>query len=229
MKNSKFLKIISYIFNFKLKDKITALKHLKTYYYILSGIALIIGLIFPKLNYAFYFAFIYPSFKIIKNEIDDISLFFYLLPYFLVVGIGCWNYIFPYYTGIVLSVLLLDLIAKVFNLVIKSVRGELSRIFVLSSLFFVFDYTFQELPFIQKVEMPPFLSPIYNHTPILKPSAIFGSHLMLFLIIITINALVVLVFSMPPFNRKTVKGPNKFFNATIISIIGIIISSSLKS
>lgn len=172
------------------KPIITALAQYETYIYLISGIFLIAGLYKRDLNFLFYFSFVFPSYKCIKGRNDFPGLFYFLLPYFLVQGIEVWNYIFPYYTGIVLALLMAELFARLINNVFNRIKLKHNTFLILPALFFLYDFFFQEMPIIQQMQIVPLLSPVYNHIFLLKAVSIYGGHTVLFLVIAVIAGVV---------------------------------------
>jgi apolipoprotein N-acyltransferase len=188
------------VFKLDLKEKIVKLKNVETYYYLISGIMLIIGIPFPNLNLLFYLSFIYLSYKLYKNDFSNTGLFYFLIPYFLIVGVCIWNEIFPWVfgiipIGIILSVLLCSLISNLGYLFLTRTKLIFGRVLLLPAFFFLFDYLFQKIPYIKYIEIPIVIGSIYNHTHIIRLLSIFGAHTALFIIVMTVNLLTITIIS----------------------------------
>ena len=170
-------------------NRLQALKLPMTYIYILSGIFLIIGLILPGINFLFYIGFLLPFYKTYIGEITDQDIFYFVFPYCMVLGIGVWNHIFPYYTGILIALTLPDLFARLIMKCIRLFESGPVKLFAIPVAIFFFDFTFSNLPFLKHVHVIPILASIYNHTFLLATSSLVGSHITLFIIMLAIGSL----------------------------------------
>ena len=177
----------------ELMDRVRALKKAETYLYLLSGFLMIAGLLLPAVNFVFYLTFVYPVYKICRREQSRSGLFYYLLPYFLVVGIGEWNRIFPFLTGILLAVLLADLIALLMNLAVSKIDLKSFRFLWLAALLFLFDYAFHNLPYLRMISMPSLMAPLYNHSFVLGAASAWGGYLTLLFIMVMVSAIAAMI------------------------------------
>lgn len=169
------------------------MKRWDTYAYLLSGFFLIAGLLQPHLSFLFYFAFVFPTWALIKQQVSNAGMFYFWLPYFLVVGIGAWLPVFPYSTGLILAVLSCFLLANLFYLLQVKVEIPGSRLLLLPAGFFLFEYIFHSLPCLSFVELPLMLGVVSSHTWLVRMVLLLGSSLSLFVIICGISVLTAVV------------------------------------
>jgi hypothetical protein len=114
--------------------------------FLLSGLMLISGVIMPSLNLLFYLGFFLVSCLVQKGRFTLASMYLFVAPYFIILGFGVWNYIFPYYSGIILALLLGELFGRVLYKILKRYQKFKWNFIILPALFFVFDFFFQRLP-----------------------------------------------------------------------------------
>ncbi len=160
-----------------------------TYLYLLSGIFWVAGLYYPGAGILFYLFLMYPSVRLVQKQLQSEDLFFLLLPYFLTIGAGVWHSVIPYNLGIPLSILLCDLIRKLFyRFLAPDSAADSLQFLLLSGFLTLLDAVFQKIPGLSSMEMIPVLSPIYHHTPLLAPAAFLGRHITFFLILSAVTA-----------------------------------------
>ncbi|HBN84471.1 MAG TPA: hypothetical protein DDZ89_11555, partial [Clostridiales bacterium] len=145
-----------------------ALKKPDAYLYILAGVLTMIGLWLPPLNFLFYIGLMYPLYRSVQRQLTDYGLFYYFIPYSLVLGIGVWNEIFPWYTGILLALTLPDLFARLGMKGRQCFKSVIGDYIALPLLIYLFDFGMQKLPLLRQIHMIPLLSVIYNHTAVLS-------------------------------------------------------------
>jgi hypothetical protein len=125
---------------------------------------------------------------ILKECFNLASMYFFAAPYFAILGFEVWNYVFPYYSGIILALLLGELSGRVLYITLKRYQNFKWNFVILPALFFVFDFFFQKVPFIRLMNMPPILAPLYKNRIIISLSAIFGAQLSLFIVLLAISS-----------------------------------------
>ncbi len=190
-----------------------ALKKPDAYLYILAGVLTMIGLWLPPLNFLFYIGLMYPLYRSVQRQLTDYGLFYYFIPYSLVLGIGVWNEIFPWYTGILLALTLPDLFARLGMKGRQCFKSVIGDYIALPLLIYLFDFGMQKLPLLRQIHMIPLLSVIYNHTAVLSTASFFGPHLTLFFVLLFLSILSALVFDI----LKNLPGRNKVHMAIILT------------
>lgn len=228
-------KVLSFVKS-QILDRLYALKKVETYIALLFGFLLVAGVLFPPVNYVFYLSFLYPSYLAYKHratystahreKVTAPNLLYYWLPYFLVVGVGIWDHIFPYYLGIILSILLADLMAVLMHKAIGAINSTTGSMFVVPGFFFLFDYVFQKIPLVRYMEMAPLLTSAYNHVPVLRVSSVFGSHVALFLAVLFVSATVWLVLNSKGLDKK----PSQVSGMVVICVLALaVLSNSISA
>ena len=171
--------------------------------YLVAGIMLVGGNIRPSLGILYYLGIFLVSFLVIKGYITRIGLYSLLTPYFLMLGFGIWKYIFPHYTGILLAVLLDELFGRIMYKTLIKWKGTRYIFCVIPIFFFLFDFTFGNIPFLRDIHMIPLLSPISTHYLTIRGASLVGRHLLLSIITLILSSLVVIIT-----DPKSVKIPS---------------------
>ena len=171
------------------------LPRIETFFFLLSGIFWIAGLYHPVLGLLFYASLLYPVLYMFRFRPSSSQLYFFLLPYFLTVGLGVWNSIFPYGLGILLALLLCDLFSKLLAFFLTSAAAfGGGRIMLLPAALAFMDAVFQKVPVLTAMEMIPVLAPIYHHAPMLATAAWLGRHLTILLLFTGTTAILLLLY-----------------------------------
>ncbi|SCY27113.1 carbon-nitrogen hydrolase family protein [Alkaliphilus peptidifermentans] len=170
--------------------RLNSLKNRQTYGFILAGIALILGLLLNHLSFLFYFSIGYLAWKNHRNEVDEIGLYYYILPYTIIIGFSLWNYGVAQFVALIIAVLIAIMFSTLMNGLINKLDIKLGNVFLLPMAFFILNYIFDKLPAINILEVPSLLAVIHNHTPVLRMATIFGMYGTIFLIVLFINSIV---------------------------------------
>ena len=166
-----------------------ALKKPDAYLYLLAGTFTVIGIGLPVLNFLFYFGLFYLMFRSYQRQLLDYGLFYFFIPYCLVLGIGVWNPVFPRYTGILLALTLPDLFARLGMKGRKCFSSKIGDFVALPLLIYLFDYGVHKLPLLRKIHMIPLLSAIKNHNVVLSIASFLGPHLTLLFLLLFLSVL----------------------------------------
>ncbi|WP_192930294.1 carbon-nitrogen hydrolase family protein [Alkaliphilus pronyensis] len=200
--------------------RLNALKNKEMYGYMLAGTSLIIGTIFNQLSFLFYFAIAFLGWKNHKKELDEIQLYYFIMPYSIIIGFSVWNYGVAHFVAVVIGILIAIVFSKVMKGLINYIDIKFGIIFLLPITFFTLSYSFDKLPALNVIEIPSILAPIYNHTPILRIASVIGVYLTIFTIVLLINSIIGLILD---------KSNTKIYKAIIAIIILLIISSNVLS
>jgi apolipoprotein N-acyltransferase len=149
---------------------------------------MVAGNILPLLGPLFYPGVLIASFLIFKGLVQRTYIYFLAAPYFLVLGIFVWNEVFPYYSGIVLAVLLGELFARILSLFLKEYWDRPAGSLIFPGFLFMFEFLFQNIPFISFIHMISFIAPLYTEGFVLRAVSFFGGRLFLLLAAITLSS-----------------------------------------
>jgi apolipoprotein N-acyltransferase len=149
--------------------------------YFLSGGMLAAGNIMPWLGPLFYPGIFIASLMIFKGRVQRAYMYFFLAPYFLTLGIFVWNEVFPYFSGIMLAVLLGELFARILSLYLRRYWDKALGFLVFPAFLFMFEFLFQNIPFISFIHMIPIFSPLSRVTFALCAASFYGGRIVLFL------------------------------------------------
>jgi apolipoprotein N-acyltransferase len=163
---------------------------LSCFLYLIAGTGLIIGNIYPATGVMFYFGIFLGTYLIQRGYNSRWGMYCFVLPYFIMLGFSVWNHVFPYYTGILIALLLGELFGRVLYNLLSSSKSRNMGLLILPFALFLFDFTFQRIPILRFIEMPPISAPLYNHTFILNTASVFGAQTALLLVTITISCAV---------------------------------------
>ena len=192
------------------------LQRRRTFFYFLSGVFWIAGLFHPYGSLLFYFSLIYPTLQLQQQRPHPADFFYFLLPYFLILGLGVWNAVFPFGLGILLALLLCDLISKLLAIFLTPGTGGW-KILLLPGALALLDAFFQHMPGLAAMEMIPVLAPVYHHAPLLAAAAWLGRHLTYWLLMSGATGILLLIcYSFP-----TLKG-NSFSDKRTIAAIALV-------
>lgn len=185
--------ILKPLLGFYLRDKILALKQRSTWGFLLAGMGLIAGHVLPKLGFAFYSAIVFLSWANFRNRISRSGMFYFWLPYGVLVGFCIWRYVFPFLLGPVLGVLSAFLLGNLFFLLLTKTIIPRGKVLLLPAGFFLFEYIFHSMPGLNGVESPLLLGAIADHFIFLRLLLFTGSALGLFCILLLLSGLTVYV------------------------------------
>jgi hypothetical protein len=135
---------------------------LSCFLYLIAGTGLIIGNIYPATGVMFYFGIFLGTYLIQRGYNSRWGMYCFVLPYFIMLGFSVWNHVFPYYTGILIALLLGELFGRVLYNLLSSSKSRNMGLLILPFALFLFDFTFQRIPILRFIEMPPISAPLYN-------------------------------------------------------------------
>lgn len=158
--------------------------------YLFSGAMMITGNVFPEMGPLFYVGLALGIFASLRFGMRRLDAYFFLGPYFAMLGCCVWNYIFPYYTGILLAFLLCDLFARVLYKLKNALTAKKNDFLAIPLFWFLFDFLFQKAPILNSMHMIPVLSPLAAHPYVMIAASFWGAHAVFLLLAVLIAILI---------------------------------------
>lgn len=182
--------------------------------YLVAGITLIMGNVSQEYANLFFAGIIVASFLIQKGYIFRMGIYSFVAPYFILLGFSVWKYVFPYHIGIILALLLGELFGRILYNVSIKFKDSPWQFAILPILFYIFDFSFQKLYFLNYVNMPPILAPVYRNKFIINLVSIFGAQLTMLIFFITISSFIGILV-----HKQVVKHKALIFLAGLVIIL----------
>ncbi len=183
------MKLLKNLFGFFFREKFSALSRPLTYGYMGAGLGLVAGLFWQPLALLFYPALAFVCWQSLANNACRSGMFFFWLPYMAVVGWAVWLPIFPWFTGLVLAILLAFLLGNLFYLLLTKIAAPGGRLFLLPTGLFLFEFATQRFPLVQHMELPLLLGVIHSHTVVVRLVLLLGTSLSVFALTVLLSAI----------------------------------------
>ncbi|MDW7657690.1 MAG: nitrilase-related carbon-nitrogen hydrolase [Bacillota bacterium] len=157
-----------------------------------AGICLVAGNVFPAQGWLFYPGLFLAVLIGNPSHLTRWSAYVLVLPYFLLLGCAVWQVVFPWYTGVLLALLLAELCGRVLYILVRRSKPFIWSFLILPGFLFLFDFVFRQVPLLNRINLFTLLSPVYEHRVVLALVSVFGASLTIWIMSAGLSALSVL-------------------------------------
>lgn len=157
-----------------------------------AGFCLVVGNILPALGWLFYPGVFLAVLIGSRFHLSRWAAYALFLPYFQLLGSAVWQAVFPWYTGVLLSLLLAELCGRVLFILVRRSKASNWSFLVLPGFMFLFDFVFRQVPLLNRINLFTLLSPVYDHQVVLALVSVFGASLTIWILSAGLSALSVL-------------------------------------
>lgn len=154
-----------------------------------AGLCLVAGNIFSAQGWLFYPGLFLAVLIGNRPHLTRWAAYALFLPYFLVLGLAVWQPVFPWYSGVLLALMLAELCGRLLFILTRRAESSIWSFLVLPGCLFLFDFVFRQLPLISRINLFTLLAAVYDHQMVLALVSVFGTSLTILILSAGLSAL----------------------------------------